>query len=594
MNIKTLVIAPYKGLAELINSMEHEFEEFSITSHVADLNQSLVLLENYKRSGEEFDVIISRGGTAKVLRENTSIPVIDIHISGYDILRILTLLKSYNVKIGMVGFKNVIYSFEAVSSVINIDVEYRVVDHESEVKNTLVKMKEQGISIIVGDAITVRLAISLGMQGVLITSGKESVYEAFNKAKALKTEIEKYSSKAETFNNLLNQLSNPVCLMRMNGELYFSNLAFKQRLVSTEKKNFFHIHPKLPLAFDESFMDLPISFYMYEGHFKQPPRMNIGRVSDSKLTTYFYLELENGDLSVDNEVNVIMADANLEHVPQLIASDRLFQETMNDIEQKKEQNSITIIGERGTGKRIFIKMLWEKEPFCQGTMTEFRFNHPSTRTFNRIIQMLQSYSTHDIIHFSQIENLTATQQKKLHETIKNYSLQAIYTFCCDKSIFHETIEKFDRAIKDELLRNAYYFPPLRERQEMIEHMIRTFILHFNERYGKQVIGVEEGALETLIKYPWYGNISELRKAVKLLVKNSSDILIKDVKSVLKTVKIENSQGNQSLIPININQTLSEIERDIIEEVYLQENENQSKASKRLGINRSTLWRKLNS
>ncbi|WJH31957.1 winged helix-turn-helix transcriptional regulator [Paenibacillus sp. CC-CFT742] len=44
--------------------------------------------------------------------------------------------------------------------------------------------------------------------------------------------------------------------------------------------------------------------------------------------------------------------------------------------------------------------------------------------------------------------------------------------------------------------------------------------------------------------------------------------------------------------MRLNGTLKEIEKEIIQHVLQEENNNQSKAADRLGINRATLWRKL--
>lgn len=44
--------------------------------------------------------------------------------------------------------------------------------------------------------------------------------------------------------------------------------------------------------------------------------------------------------------------------------------------------------------------------------------------------------------------------------------------------------------------------------------------------------------------------------------------------------------------LDLHKTLDEIERDIIQQILAEEGMNQSAAAKRLGISRSTLWRKL--
>lgn len=61
--------------------------------------------------------------------------------------------------------------------------------------------------------------------------------------------------------------------------------------------------------------------------------------------------------------------------------------------------------------------------------------------------------------------------------------------------------------------------------------------------------------------------------------------------VFKRLK-QQEKWNDALSYIDISGTLEEIERQVITKVLEDEGMNQSRAAKRLGINRSTLWRKL--
>jgi DNA-binding NtrC family response regulator len=72
--------------------------------------------------------------------------------------------------------------------------------------------------------------------------------------------------------------------------------------------------------------------------------------------------------------------------------------------------------------------------------------------------------------------------------------------------------------------------------------------------------------------------------------NGSYINVDEVKTALK-VEFENHK-NASLIPINLNGSLKEIETRIIKHVMEEEGMNQVKVEKRLKISHSTLWRKL--
>ena len=51
-------------------------------------------------------------------------------------------------------------------------------------------------------------------------------------------------------------------------------------------------------------------------------------------------------------------------------------------------------------------------------------------------------------------------------------------------------------------------------------------------------------------------------------------------------------GSSRLLPIDLSQPLDRIEQDIIRHILAEEGMNQSAAAKRLGIGRSTIWRKL--
>lgn len=70
--------------------------------------------------------------------------------------------------------------------------------------------------------------------------------------------------------------------------------------------------------------------------------------------------------------------------------------------------------------------------------------------------------------------------------------------------------------------------------------------------------------------------------------NGYYIDVPDVNKVMNKL----SASNNSVKPLAMEGTLKEIEKQVIQQVLTEENQNQTKAAKRLGINRSTLWRKL--
>ena len=93
-------------------------------------------------------------------------------------------------------------------------------------------------------------------------------------------------------------------------------------------------------------------------------------------------------------------------------------------------------------------------------------------------------------------------------------------------------------------------------------------------------------------FNWEGNIDQLKRVMRQLIilTDNSHIKYDTVKQVLnnENLRLETS----TVYNINLNNTLDQITKDIINIVMKEENYNQSKTAKRLGISRSTLWRKI--
>src|SRR5699024_8438815 len=112
---------------------------------------------------------------------------------------------------------------------------------------------------------------------------------------------------------------------------------------------------------------------------------------------------------------------------------------------------------------------------------------------------------------------------------------------------------------------------------------------------KQISGVHPDVLERLKSFQWPGNVQQLKRVVEqmCMMSNGPFIEIAEVQSLLKKLKEEEQSHDRKGEMINIHhKTLQQIEDEVILSVLKQEDFNQSQAARRLGINRSTLWRKI--
>jgi DNA-binding NtrC family response regulator len=135
-------------------------------------------------------------------------------------------------------------------------------------------------------------------------------------------------------------------------------------------------------------------------------------------------------------------------------------------------------------------------------------------------------------------------------------------------------------------------PPLRSFIEEVDEVIAFIISSLNIELGTQIIGIRKDALNALKKFEWRAYLQQfidvLRRSMRAA--NSSYISINEVQRMLETQKNiwSSSRGAGAFWK----GTLEVIEKWIIRGILEDEGMNQTKAAKRLGISRSTLWKKM--
>ncbi|WHH57991.1 helix-turn-helix domain-containing protein [Petroclostridium sp. X23] len=153
-------------------------------------------------------------------------------------------------------------------------------------------------------------------------------------------------------------------------------------------------------------------------------------------------------------------------------------------------------------------------------------------------------------------------------------------------------------------------PALRERKEDILSLVDSFIKGHLQQLGKEDIQLSNKVKDILTHYDWPGNIRQLKNICERLVVLSQFSLLTDgdIEKIFIDCGDDNSHPLSGTPPANtqISSTdkntmngsssfLSEIkqlERVRIKEALEKNRYNKTKAAKMLGINRTTLWRRM--
>lgn len=138
---------------------------------------------------------------------------------------------------------------------------------------------------------------------------------------------------------------------------------------------------------------------------------------------------------------------------------------------------------------------------------------------------------------------------------------------------------------------ALELPPLRERRDDIPLLVQTFLNEFNKTNAKAVRGVDQEAMYILERYPWPGNIRELRNVIERATILAGGEFI-EAKHLPPTLVAKVEQALPTLT-IDAGTTVDEAERRLITLTLEHCGNNKTRAAEVLGISLKTLHNKLN-
>lgn len=135
-------------------------------------------------------------------------------------------------------------------------------------------------------------------------------------------------------------------------------------------------------------------------------------------------------------------------------------------------------------------------------------------------------------------------------------------------------------------------PPLKDRKEDIPYLVDHFIRRFNAKKGKNLIGVSPRAMEVLMRHDYPGNVRELENIIEYgyAVCRGKIIEFQHLPSELQSASRAGETGAKLHEIHPVRRLLDE--ENTIREALLRNDGNRLKTSRDLGIDRTTLWRKM--
>ena len=188
---------------------------------------------------------------------------------------------------------------------------------------------------------------------------------------------------------------------------------------------------------------------------------------------------------------------------------------------------------------------------------------------------------------TQIDLLRAIESKDFTRLGGNQVIKSDFRIIC------ATNTNLEESVKEGAFREDLYYrlqvymiriAPLRERLDDIPELVQYFVDKYRNRMNKTVEGVEPLALEMLMNYAWPGNVRELENAIERAM----------VVSQNKLLLAENFNLNYGEVKVvyHSNLSIDNVEKQHILRVLERNNWNISKSASILGIDRVTVYKKM--
>jgi DNA-binding NtrC family response regulator len=281
--------------------------------------------------------------------------------------------------------------------------------------------------------------------------------------------------------------------------------------------------------------------------------------------------------------------------------------------------SVLVTGESGSGKELVARALHDRSPRRGGPFVAINcaavpeplleselFGHErgaftDARSARQGLLLRANGGT---LLLDEIGEMPLALQPKLLRALQERQVRPVGSdreIPFDTRIVASTNRDIEADVEERRFREDLYFrinvvhvhvPPLRARGGDILLLAQEFVSRFSSQLGKQVTGISTSAAERMLGYDWPGNVRELMNCIERAVALArfDTVTVEDLPEKVRAYRsshaLADAQDPSELV------TLEELERRYILKVLKATGGNKARAARVLGLDRRTLYRKL--
>lgn len=596
------VIAPYKGVQ---------------VAYCANYDRVLTFADHLVETGCE--IIIARAGTASRLKSsNIKATIIEIPVTAFDIIRAVTTAKAYGANIAVVAYSSMVQGIECLTPLLGFALHYYLTErNDADIDHLIRQAAADGADVIVGGGIFCKVAKKHGLPAVFIDNGQEAILHAVQEALRIEGAIEAEKLKRSLFTAVLDYVHDGIITVDCQQKITSINMRAQQICNTSASKALDQpigeIWPGLSLAELISTQQEEINKLAQIRGLKvlynKVPIVVSGKLSGALVTFREITKIQQAEAHIRREIYNKGHIAKKTFADVLGISSTIRRSIALAREFAATNSNILITGETGTGKEVFAQSIHnyserQSGPFVAINCAALPAQILESELFGYVGGAFTGANKEGkpglfelahggTIFLDEIAEMDYTNQSRLLRVLQERSVMRLGS---DRmiSVDIRVIAATNKDLKELVLANKFredlFFrlnvlklelPPLRERTEDIPGMAEAFLK--NHMPSERSLHFDTSAVKALQNHPWPGNVRELQNTIERLLAfcQTSAIHAADVTAVLEKWQVPSVKT--SFHEEEIQEILTALHRT---------KGNQSAAAKLLGVDRTTLWRKM--
>ncbi|HHS9510451.1 TPA: sigma 54-interacting transcriptional regulator [Klebsiella quasipneumoniae subsp. quasipneumoniae] len=567
-------------------------------------------------------IIISRGGTAALLRNNIPIPVIEIAHDFHGVYRILQEAKNTSQKIAAIGFPQFCRALRHYQSMTNDEFKICQVYNHHDIENVIKNLSENDYHMVIGGLTVAEMAKKYNLNVIEGDADNNSIEQAINEAHGLLKYINRENLKLVMSHAALNQSREGIMCVDQLGEIIHIN-AIGMTLFQCQVGD--------KLFKKEVFKDIYASMINESNVKEQAIEINGTLVSlsvrhfSNRHNSYAVITGLNQESTLWQQTT--SKKGHLRGYATSYSFDNIIAQSpiMHQVIQKarlcaQHELPVHILGDTGTGKELFAQSIHHVSARSHGPFValncaaipeslleselfgyaEGAFTNARKGGKPGVFEM----ATNGTVFIDEISEAPLSVQVKLLRVLQEKQFSRLggdTLLSADFRLITASNKDLGQLVASGEFRQDLYYrinilelqlPSLRERPEDIMVLIH----HLLQQQNKHLTFTAD-AVNCLQNYDWPGNIRELQAVIyRLIVLLDGNTVNKEVLQQISHLSPACHQSvslvSDHTLVADESDLLKKQEKQLIASVIEKTDGDRTRASAILGISPTTLWRKL--